>query len=974
MLSPGSSRFGSLLLLLAAFAAPAAGQTSQAYVINGTVVDEATQRPLASVSVTVSGTQFGTLSDQSGRFSLQARLTPGTYTLSYSLIGRGGATQDVTLGSERTVEVPQVALRESAVTLEGIVVTGTGAPTQRRALGNSVAVVGGPELTQSKAVTIDAALAGKIPGAQITANSGTPGGGVSVRLRGTSSITGGAEPLYIIDGVIVDNGSAQQIDFGYRSNPSNRLSDLNPNDIERIEVLKGAAAAALYGSRANNGVVQIFTKRGAAGRPIITAETRATYGQLATELPWNMAPTDLDGVTPVERFNHEDLIFRDSWGSDTYVSVSGGADDTRYFLSGGYTVDNGIMIGSNNERTSVRLNIEQGLWDWLTLAGGANYTRSNSDLVINGEQGRGGLLTAIVFTPTTVDFSERDPATGEFVVRATTFPNPLEVAENWLTPQNVSRFVGSFQARANPITDLTLEYRLGYDTYDMQTRLFIPRGTPAQPLGESNDVARSQYLINNDVIANYRFGMGESVDLTTSVGLNHTYTHEETVNALVTDLPLFVDLARGANQFVSQNRFETATIGYFAQQQIGFDNRLFLTGALRFDASSTFGEDERWQLYPKLSGSWVMSEESFFADGALGDLFSSFRLRGAYGHAGNQPPVGAAYSRFPRYANTVNIDRTGLTHLGNPGNPALKPERQREWEAGFDASLLEDRVGIEFTYYDQHIEDLLLSRVFAPSTGYTSVLDNVGEMTNKGLELQLRGVIMDGESFGWNTTVNFSRNRNKVVTLAGGDFTTGYLNRVAVGKPLGVFYGSGYERDASGNIVYDDVGPVRAAAAQFIGDPNPDWQGSLLNDFRVGSKLRLSFLLDGMFGHDMWNQTVRIMDLFAAGPLAEQVSTGEITQATRARIQGMFEPYVEDASFVKLRQLTLTYDVSDWVSGMGLSNASVEVGGRNLYTWTDYRGYDPEINMFGTNTVERGVDFAVYPTPRQFTFGVRMSY
>src|SRR5690606_31941750 len=244
MLSPGSSRFGSLLLLLAAFAAPAAGQTSQAYVINGTVVDEATQRPLASVSVTVSGTQFGTLSDQSGRFSLQARLTPGTYSLSYSLIGRGGATQDVTLGSERTVEVPQVALRESAVTLEGIVVTGTGAPTQRRALGNSVAVVGGPELTQSKAVTIDAALAGKVPGAQITANSGTPGGGVSVRLRGTSSITGGAEPLYIIDGVIVDNGSDQQIDFGYRSNPSNRLADLNPNDIERIEVLKGAAAAA----------------------------------------------------------------------------------------------------------------------------------------------------------------------------------------------------------------------------------------------------------------------------------------------------------------------------------------------------------------------------------------------------------------------------------------------------------------------------------------------------------------------------------------------------------------------------------------------------------------------------------------------------------------------------------------------------------------------------------------------------------
>jgi len=283
-------------------------------------------------------------------------------------------------------------------------------------------------------------------------------------------------------------------------------------------------------------------------------------------------------------------------------------------------------------------------------------------------------------------------------------------------------------------------------------------------------------------------------------------------------------------------------------------------------------------------------------------------------------------------------------------------------------------VGIAFTYYDQHIEDLLLSRVFAPSTGYTSILDNVGVMTNKGVELQLTGVIMDRPGFGWNATMNYSRNRNKVVELAGGDFTVGYLNRVAEGKPLGIFFGSGYERDANGNVVYDKIGPVRAATSQYIGDPNPDWQGSLLNEFRIGRNVRINFLLDGMFGHDMWNQTVRIMDTFAAGPLAEKVSRGEISQDTRARIQGMFEPYVEDATYVKLRQLTLTYDISDWAGRLGLSNASVEVGGRNLYTWTDYTGYDPEINMFGTNTVERGVDFAVYPNPRQFTFGVRMSY
>jgi TonB-dependent SusC/RagA subfamily outer membrane receptor len=447
MLARRMLRFATALFLGAATFTPALeAQQTQAYTINGTVVDQATQRPLASVAVALDGTSFGALTDGAGRFSLSARVAPGSYTLQYSLIGRGGAEQQVTLGSQSTVDVPQIALREQAVSLEGIVVTGTGAPTQQRALGNAVSVVGGSDIARTKAATIDAALSGQVPGAQIMANSGTPGGGVSVRLRGTSSITGGAEPLYIIDGVIIDNSSDQQINFGYRSNPSNRLADLNPNDIERIEIIKGAAAAALYGSRANNGVVQIFTKRGASGEAIITAESRATLGQLAKEIDFNMAPTNAAG-DPVQRYDSQDLIFEDAWSNDTYMSVTGGADATKYFLSGGYTNTNGIMRGSSNERISVRMNVDQGISDWLTLSGGANYVRSQSDLLINGEQGRGGILTAVVFTPTTVDYSARDPETGQYLIRQTTFPNPLEVIDNWKTPQDVNRFVGSFRRR-----------------------------------------------------------------------------------------------------------------------------------------------------------------------------------------------------------------------------------------------------------------------------------------------------------------------------------------------------------------------------------------------------------------------------------------------------------------------------------------------------------------------------------------------
>ena len=971
-------RFGVALAL--AFTAmlpgtPVDAQQSQAYTISGTVIDGNTQRGLAAVAVTVRGTPYGTLTDGAGRYALQARLNPGTHTLGFSLIGRGEAVQQVTVGANANVTVPPVSLQEVALSLESIVVTGTGAPTQQRALGNTVAVVGGSQITEAKAVTVDQALAGKIAGAQVMANSGTPGGGVSVRLRGTSSITGGAEPLYIVDGVILDNSSDQSVNFGYRSNPSNRIADLNPNDIERVEVLKGASAAALYGSRANNGVIQIFTKRGGGGEPIITAETRATLGQLPKKIHFNMAPVDASGAA-IQRYDHQDLIFDDSWSNDSYVSVSGGANETRYFLSAGHTRDEGIMIGSDHERTSVRMNLDQAIGDWLTLAGGANYTDSHTSLLINGENGAGGILTSIVFTPTNIDLAAKDPVSGQYVTRAATFPNPLEVIDNWETPQDVSRFVGSFNARVAPIAAATIDWRLGYDTYNQQTRQYVPRGTPSVLLGSSRVVDRQQALINNDLVGNLVWGRGEALGMTTTLGMNHTYTNEETIDASASDLVPVSQLVRGAVQNASQSKFETATFGVFGQQQIAFNNRLFLTGALRMDASSTFGEDERWQMYPKLSGSWVVSEESFFSGSSLGGFFDELRLRAALGYAGNQPSVASAYARFPRYTLSINQTRSGLVHLANPGNPNLKPERQREIEGGFDASILNDRLGIAFTYYNQYVTDLLLTRPFAPSTGYGSILDNVGELSNKGVELQLTGRIANSDRFGWTSTMNFSANRNKVEKLNSAPFLVGYVNRVEEGKPLGVFWDRGYERDENGEIVLNADGNPIVARNVFWkdGDPNPDWQASLNNEFRLGQNLRLNFLLDGVFGHAMWNQTRRIMDIFGAGPLSEQQLTGEITAARKTALQNVWESYSEDASFIKLRELTLQYDLASYASRMGLRGLSVEVGGRNLHTWTDYSGYDPETNMFGTLTVERGTDFAVYPTPRRFTFGVRASY
>jgi TonB-linked SusC/RagA family outer membrane protein len=963
---------GVLAVAATALLAGPSSAVAQDYTIIGRVLDAVTGTPVSGAQINVEGTSFGSLADQTGRYSIRASLSAGTYTLRVQYIGREVGTQQISLGTQLVVRVPDFLLRERALELGEIVVTGVAGPTSKRALGTTVSTVDAGAVSRAAVSTIDQALQGRVAGATIISNTGTPGGGVSMRLRGTSSITGGAEPLFIVDGVIIDNNGDQQINVGYRSNPSNRLADLDPDDIERVEILKGAAAAALYGSRANNGVVQIFTKRGQQGAPRFVFSTKVQRSDLTTTLPWALTPVDLDG-SPATRYNHEDLLFRDAWTSDSYLSVSGGAEDTRYYLSVNWFDQEGIEIGSGHEKLNLRLNLDQGINDWLEVAAGANLIKSHTDLQINGENGTGGLLTAIVFTPTTVDLAEKDPETGEYVNDAFVFANPLSVVDDWATPQDIRRFVGSFQLRANPVEALSAEWRLGYDQTEMETALFIPRGATGAPTGSAQSVNRRSSLINNDIVANYRWAFGGDLDLTTSAGVNATLEKVQNLNLGATDLAPGTELVRGAVQSATEGEVEATTLGYFVQQQIAFRDRIFLQGGLRWDASSTFGKDERWQLYPKMSASWAISDESFF-DG-MPDAVSELRLRAALGYAGNQPTLGNAYARFARYGTTNNVGRLGLVPLGQAGNPDLKPERQREWEAGFDLSLFDERVGLNFTHYDQFIEDLLLNRPFSPSTGYASILQNVGEMSNWGNEIELQTVNVDREGFGWRTQVIYSKNKNVVDSLAVDPFGSGYNNWVEQGYPIGVFRMPAYERNADGSIVMDDVGPVRSEDRLIVGNPWPDYSLSIANDFRVGRRVTLSVLLDGQFGHEVWNQTQRIMDIFGAGPLYDQLLRGEITPAYRSRVQGIWEAYLEDASFVKLRNVTLRYDVQeDIASRFGVEGIQVELQGRNLHTWTDYSGYDPEVNMFGLSTVARGVDFATYPNSRTWSLGLRFVF
>ncbi|CAN5859165.1 hypothetical protein BH23GEM9_BH23GEM9_09340 [soil metagenome] len=683
----------------------------------------------------------------------------------------------------------------------------------------------------------------------------------------------------------------------------------------------------------------------------------------------------------VPRYDPQDLVFADSWSGSSFLSLAGGSPETRYFLSTNWSDDTGIMRGTDNQRLNFRANLDQRLGDRFELGVGTNYIRSWTGLQIQGEEGFGGLLTAIAFTPTHVDLTARDPVTGRLVNQAFVFPNPLEVLENWQIGQEVSRFVGSLQARANPFTGVNMEYRLGYDRYDMETSRSIPRGSPDAPTGSAISLNRRSTLLNNDLVGNFGFDASDDLRLTTSAGMNHTYQRLEQVNLSATDLVPGTREVRGAVQTGSSALIELITLGFFAQEQIAWRERLYLTGALRLDGSSTFGVDERWQLYPKVSGSWVVSDEQFW-EGAT-TWVPELRLRTALGYAGNQPPLAHAYSRLPRYAQVTNIDRLGLVPFTTPANPDLRPERQREWEVGFDAGFLDSRLGLAFTYYDQRTRDLLLARPFTPSTGYSSILDNVGVLRNHGIELELNSVNIDRPAFGWSSSLTFARNRNRIEELFIDPYTAGYTNRIEEGQPLGAHFMASFRRDDSGAIMSDEVGPILAPAA-IVGNPWPDFTAAIGNDLRLGQNWSLRVLLDGSFGHELWNQTRRIMDIFQAGPLFDEVlqacaagmsASCDAAQARRVRLQSIWEHYLEDASYVKLRDLTLRYSTAGgWIRSFGASRAQFEIIGRNLVTWTDYSGYDPEINMFGQSTVERGTDFAVYPNPRTIGFGVRLTY
>jgi TonB-linked SusC/RagA family outer membrane protein len=998
------------------------------YTISGKVIDAKTKETLPGVAVRLVSTSSAISTNAEGNFSLNANVNPGQFTVSFTYISYKTLTKTVKLESSESVSL-DVELSQDAVGLDEVIVTGTSEGTTRRQLGNYVGSVSGENLNKGAAGNVLTGLQGKVAGAQIVQNQGDPAGGMSVRLRGISSVNSSSDPLYIIDGVIANNATS-----GVTDNQQNRLVDINPADIERIEVLNGAAAAAIYGSRANAGVVQIFTKRGASGAPQVNFSSTFMASQLRKKLPLNMAPVKFGGPTdgpgavtqdilltgltttsPVKRYDYQDYIFRDAFGTDNNLSVSGGNDKTKFYTSASYFNNQGIVQNTDFNRFGLRANVDQELAKWATFRAGLNFVRSDANEKPYGD----GLMVPVGIQWIIANFHDiwkRDALGNIQAIGERGRVNPVSIIEDIKQRQVTNRVLANAGLKLYPVKNLTIDYNIGVDNSAQEGSLFVPPytynvatgagsygGGPAllpSLNGYASKRAASQYLFNTDLNITYNFDITSKISSTSQVGYSYQYQNGLSSSVDGRGLAPFVETVNGASTpgVGTEGRSEFSVAGAYFQQNFKVNNNFFLTGAVRVDGSSAFGKSQRNQVYLKGSGSYVLSSTKFWEGLNVSSWWNVMKIRAAYGESGNMTGIGA-YDRFNAYSTSSYLGTTSFVSNATQANENIKPERQNEFEFGADMFFLNNRLGLTVNVYKKKVTDLLISRQIAPTTGFTSRLDNFGSLENTGIELMLQATPIKKGEFTWDATVIFNRNRNKAINIGPGVVTIPNLSSgpIAIlnGQPLGLYYGTYFARDASGNLLLTPTGfpqtergaqtsatnptpqrdangqPTGSVLRKVIGNPNPDWNGSLVNEFsykRFGFRVQL----DTEQGGERWAADWRTAQGVGSGKVAEQEHLGLVPRGYVAANYNIEEWRSKSANWVKLREISFRYRVG---SVKYIKDVNLIVSGRNLISWDNFdAGYDPEVNSGGQSSIVRGIDFGAVPVPRSFNFGIQAKF
>lgn len=998
--------------------------------VTGRVISSEDGSALPGVSVAIKGTTTGAITDAEGRYRITVPNAESILVFSFV----GFLTEEITTGNRTTIDV---RLAGDLKSLSEVVVVGYG--TQKKSdLTGSVSSITAKDIRQVPVASLDQALQGRATGVQVTQASAAPGGGVSIRIRGGNSIQASNEPLFVIDGIPIFPSNATFAPGNTGGQAQNALANLNPGDIESMEVLKDASATAIYGSRGANGVVIITTKRGKSGATNVDVENYYGIQQVARQLPLlnaaefaeianesrvNRSQAPIFTPDQIASFQNnstdwQSQVFRTAPIRNHQVTVSGGNDATRFALAGNYFEQQGVVLNSGFTRASLRVNLDKNVTKRLSIGNSLQISRAWNNQQVT-DITRGGVVNgSLVFSPT---LPVRDPQTGQFTFDNSSVPgsqqvgNPVQDALETLNRTVTNRMLGSVYAEYGILTGLRLRTSFGVDYQAGRRDFYAPstnnRGRNAfgSALVEKKDVISPVSTVT--LTYDRTFGTNQ---ITLLAGYE---SQTQTVDFLQSSATNFPTNALEADNLSLGQVIGTPFSGrslwrldsWFGRANYTLASKYLFTATFRADGSSRFGAGNKWGYFPSAALGWRLNEEDFIKDL---NIFSNLKLTASWGLTGNQE-IGLYQSlaglntvRYP-FGEVINI---GLAPDRLP-NSDLRWERTSQYNFALETGILENRVTLEAAYYYKKTQDLLLNVDLPRTTGFSTFLRNIGSVENRGLELTLNSANLTGQ-FKWNMGGNITFNRNKVLALGPGETFRlapgtgdGHLqitnsSILQVGQPVGVFFGlktdgiyqtgdqiipgsNSFGSTAPGDIRYVDSngdGIVNNSDRTIIGNPQPDFFFGFTNNFSY-KNLDLAVFFQGTHGNDVWN--VNSHELYrndGATNNSREVlnrwrpdTPSDYWPSAKTRPFVLSDRHIEDASFLRLRNVTLGYNLPTSTLGLKwLRSLRVYAQAQNLLTITNYSGFDPEVNSLGQNPVGIGIDRGSFPMARTYTFGINL--
>lgn len=943
--------------------------------------------PVAGATIAVRNSQQAAVSDANGNFTLQV---PQNAVLAISATGY--KTQAVKTDNTAAI---QVTLAEDVARLDEIVVTGITTSVKRRNLSNAVATITSKELNgTAPAQTFDAALEGKISGAYINANSGAPGGGISVKLRGVTSVFGNTQPLYVVDGVYVDNTStsgglnvitsalANGATTSNQDNPSSRIADLNPGDIENIEILKGASAAAIYGSKAAAGVVIITTRRGKQGKTNIvlsqdagfikprkllgvrtfTAERAASLSRdPATSAALSQQFTSAQAAGQIYDYEKE-IYDNTAFLRNTVLSISGGNEKTSFYLSAGQKDEGGIVNNTGYRNTNMRVNVDHRITDNIKLGISTNYINSSADRGLFGND-NAGVTTGIALSSTPGFAQLHADAAGNYPNNPFAASNPLQTIALMRNNESVNRFITGvnfdaiLQKKGKSVTRFIA--RGGFDFYNLATNVLFPGTLQFQAVNKGTSIqGLTKNLSTNYILSLVNtFTPSDKLSFTTSAGVTQETGDYDNLLNIATQIiagQSNVDQAGALN--ATQLRTKYLNGGIFVQEEANINDAVTLTAGVRFDRSSNNGDAGKYYTYPKGGISWNLTRMGLVKEG----FFENIKLRAAYGQANNVPAYG---SKFTSLVVSNITGFPGLIVNTQEGQADIKPERQKEFETGLDFSVFKGRLGFQLTYYNKSISDFLMLTNLPASSGFSTKWLNAGNLRNRGFELGLNARPVQSRNITWNTSVNFWTNRSRVTK-----FIIPPVPQGAFGYVLGSF------QIEEGKSATQIVG-LNGQGVGVLGDAEPKFQLNTYNEVTFFNRLSLRFLIHWKCGGQNVNLTSLENDFGGTTVDYDKVTNKLGVPDAVYRIMQIGSDahiFVQNSTYVKFREIGLYYSFLKLPVSF-IKAVRVGASLNNYFTITKYNSYDPEVSNFGTG-FSSGVDVDPYPSTKRASFHISFDF